>query len=186
MKWTAREIARSLAFQVFNHKHLIVVPNTYWPGSETDLLLVRVDLRLMDIEIKISRGDLRADAKKDKWFDMPVTWRDQRPKTPRTHPRRIWKHYYCLPQTIWTDELEKDIQPTSGIILMRDHNDRPGCWLRRQAKPAKDAERITAEELADIARMQSHRMWESYDEVDRHRRGLEHKATQLQHRDVSP
>src|SRR6185503_10192995 len=43
MKWTAREIARSLAGQVFNHKHLIVCPNTYWPGSETDLLLVRND-----------------------------------------------------------------------------------------------------------------------------------------------
>lgn len=175
MKWTAREIARSLAFQVFNHKHLIVVPNTYWPGAETDLLLVRTDLRLMDVEIKISRGDLRADAKKDKWFDMSVTWAPgaKRPVVPRTHPRRIWKHYYCLPQSIWTDELEKDIQPTSGIIMMRDHNDHPGCWLRRQAKPAKDAERITPEELADIARMQSHRMWESYDEVDRHRRGLE-------------
>lgn len=178
MKWTAREIARSLAFQVFNHKHLIVVPNTYWPGAETDLLLVRTDLRLMDVEIKISRGDLRADAKKDKWFDyVPARLgfgnNGDSPRVLRTHPRRIWKHYYCLPQSIWTDELEKDIQPTSGIIMMRDHNDRPGCWLRRQAKPAKDPERITPEELADIARMQSHRMWESYDEVDRHRRGLE-------------
>lgn len=170
MKWTAREIARSLAVQVFNHKHLIVCPNTYWPGNETDLLLVRTDLRLMDVEIKISRSDLKADAKKDKWFDMPLTWRDERPKTPRTHPRRIWKHYYCMPESVWKDGLEQDIQPTSGVILMRNHGDRLGTRLIRQAKPAKDAERITPEELADIARMQSHKMWESFDEVDRHRR----------------
>lgn len=178
MKWTAREIARSLAWQVFNHKHLIVVPNTYWPGNETDLLLVRTDLRLMDVEIKISRSDLKADAKKDKWFDMPLTWRDQgRPKTPRTHPRRIWKHYYCLPESIWKDELLEVIQPSSGLILMRDHPTHPGCCLKRQAKPAKDPERITLEELADIARMQSHRMWESFDEVDRFRREREQSVS---------
>lgn len=173
MKWTAREIARSLAAQVFNHKHLIVCPNTYWPGNETDLLLVRTDLRLMEVEIKISRSDLKADAKKDKWFDMPLTWRGERPKTPRTHPRRIWKHYYCMPEAIWKEGLAQDIQPTSGVILMRDHGERPGTWLKRQAKPAMDAERITTEELADIARMQSIRMWESFDEVDRCRRARE-------------
>lgn len=164
--------------QVFNRKHLIVLPNTYWPGNETDLLLVRNDLRLMDVEIKISRGDLRADAKKDKWFDMPVAWwqGSPRPKAPRTHPRRIWKHYYAMPDSIWSDDLLACIQPTSGIILMRDHPTHPGSWLKRQAKPAKDYERITAEELADIARAQSLRMWDAYDELDRHRRDLEHRA----------
>lgn len=176
MKWTAREIARSIAFQVFNHKHLIVCPNTYWPGNETDLLLVRTDLRLMDIEIKISRSDLKADAKKDKWFDcVPMTrlFNAEAIRTPRTHPRRIWKHYYCLPESIWNDDLLSEIQPASGIIIMRDHRDHPGCYLKRQAKPAKDAERITTEELSDIARVQSRRMWESFDEVDRHRRQVE-------------
>lgn len=173
MKWTAREIARALAYQVFNRKHLIVLPNTYWPGSETDILLVRIDLRLMDVEIKISRSDLKADAGKGKWFDDPISWPygTGRPaSTPRTHPRRIWKHYYCLPEAIWKDDLLADIQPTSGIILMRDHGTKPGCYLRRQPKPAKDAERITMGELADIARVQSQRMWDAYDEVDRHRR----------------
>lgn len=181
MKWTAREIARSLAYQVFNHRHLIVCPNTYWPGNETDLLLVRTDLRLMDVEIKISRSDLKADAKKEKWFDMPVQWPmgTERSKTPRTHPRRIWKHYYCMPDKIWSDDLLAHIQPTSGLIMMRDYPDHPGCWLRRQAKPSKDAERITPEELADIARMQSQRMWDAWNEVDRHRRELERQPQAL-------
>lgn len=177
MKWTAREICRSLFNQAFSHRHLIVCPNTYWPGSETDLLIVRTDLRLMEVEIKISRADLKADKLKDKWFDRPITWGlgTQRPEgTPRTHPRRIWKHYYCMPDKVWAEGLESEVPPTSGIILMRDHKTHPGCWLRRQAKPSKDAERITHEELADIARMQSTKMWESFDEVDRHRRQAEY------------
>lgn len=32
-------------------------------------------------------------------------------------------------------------------------------------------------ELADIARMQSQRMWDAFDEVDRHRRSLEHERS---------
>lgn len=169
MKWTAREIARALAYQVFNRRHLIVLPNTYWPGSETDLLLVRCDLRLMDVEIKISRSDLKADGGKDKWFDQPLTWRDERPKSPRSHPRRIWKHYYCMPEAIWKDDLLSVVQPTSGIILMRDHPEHVGCYLKRQPKAAKGAEPISHEELCDIARVQSQRMWDAYDELDRHR-----------------
>lgn len=181
MKWTAREIARSLTYQVFNHRHLIVCPNTYWPGNETDLLLVRTDLRLMDVEIKISRSDLKVDAKKEKWFDMANRWAQgtERPVTPRTHPRRIWKHYYAMPEEIWKDDLLAVIQPTSGIIMMTDHKTHPGCYLKRQAKPSKDAERVTPEELADIARMQSHRMWDAYDEVDRHRRSLKAETASL-------
>jgi len=176
MKWTAREICRQLYIQAFNGKHLVICPNTYWPGSETDLLIVRCDLRLMEVEVKISRADLKADKHKDKWFDRPLSWpwNTERPTgTPRTHPRRIWKHYYCMPEKVWKEGLEGEVQPTSGIILMRDHPERPGCWLHRQAKPAKDAERITHEELADIARMQSHKMWDAFSEVDQARRRRE-------------
>lgn len=184
MKWTAREICRQLYIQAFHGKHLIICPNTYWPGSETDLLIVRCDLRLMEVEVKISRSDLKADKHKDKWFDAweygkgtPWLHPDQRPApTPRTHPRRIWKHYYCMPEAVWKEGLESEIQPTSGIILMRDHPNSPGCWLHRQAKPAKVTDRITPEELADIARMQSHKMWDAYGEIDRAKRQREHDA----------
>ena len=38
MKWSETSIARALAIQVFNRKHLIVVPNCGWPGREAHLL----------------------------------------------------------------------------------------------------------------------------------------------------
>ena len=43
---------------------LVMVPNCYWTGDECDLLVVRNDLRLVDVEVKISRSDLKADAGK--------------------------------------------------------------------------------------------------------------------------
>ena len=172
--WTAREIAKAIACQAFAGRHLIVLPNTYWPGSETDLLLVRTDLRLVDIEIKISRADLKADAKKSKWFDQPIfdPTTHTVPYTPRSHPRRIWKHYYCVPEKLWKKDLGDCIPPASGVICLRDHPTHPGCWIERQAKAAKNAERITPEELCDIARVQSLKLWSAYDELDRARRKI--------------
>lgn len=62
MKWTEKTIARALAQQTFNRKYLVVVPNCNWTGYEADILAVTENLRLIDVEIKISRADLKADA----------------------------------------------------------------------------------------------------------------------------
>lgn len=174
MKWTAREITRSLYLQAFDAKHLIWVPNCYYPGSECDILVVRADLRLMEVEIKISRADLKIDADKDKWIGRrPTTWPRGEPRPPGeplTHPRRIWKHYYALPRSIWTDELEKCIQPTSGVILIGESSDRPVSRIHRQAKPSKNADKISLEDLCQIARLATVRMFAAQDEIDSHRR----------------
>lgn len=170
MKWTAKVIGRALAFQVFHRNALVVVPNTSWPGSECDLLVVRPNLKLVDVEVKISRSDLKADAAKEKWlhpWDPRVEgWGvppDQRVRKPRDYPLRIWKHYFALPEEVWKDGLEADIPPVSGIILMRSHKDgRIGAWMHRQARPNKEAEPISQADVIDIARLASLRMWEAY------------------------
>jgi hypothetical protein len=175
MKWTAREIARAVHLNVFRAQHVVMVPDCQWTGHECDLLVVRNDLRLVDIEIKISRADLKADAAKDKWFDMPDRWPwgQERPRTPRAYPAKIWKHYYCMPRAIWDDELLGCIQPISGILLIRDHYDvAPLVSIKRQARPNRAAMAISARDVIDIARLQSNRMWDAYDEVDRHRRAV--------------
>lgn len=174
MKWTAREIARALHLHVFNGRHLVVVPDCQWTGHECDLLVVRRDLRLVDVEIKISRSDLKADAAKDKWFDLsPWAWGQERTKTRREHPPKIWKHYYAFPVEMWKDELLEHIQPASGILFIKDRDTRPLLTVKRQARPNRDAKAISAEDVCDIARLSSDRMWKAYDEVDSHRRGRE-------------
>lgn len=177
MKWTAREIARSLHWHALNGRHVVVVPDCNWTGHECDLLVVRADLRLVDIEIKISRSDLKADAAKDKWFDMPNRCQWNHPeknlKIPRAHPPKIWKHYYCMPAAIWDDKLLEAIQPMSGIMLIRDYSDGPLVTIKRQARANKSATPISPQEVIDIARLQSNRMWNAYDEVDSFRRERE-------------
>lgn len=179
VKWSEREIARALYNRVFHGKHLVVIPNCGWTGAECDLLVVRNDLRLMDIEIKISRADLKADAKKDKWVkrwewrvDEPWIPHDLRPKpVPLTHPEKIWKHYYALPESIWTPELVDCINPCSGILLISDRmRVRAGMRIERHAKPNKDAGTISMEALCHISRLCTVRMWQSYGEIDEHNR----------------
>jgi hypothetical protein len=173
--------------QAFTRKHIILVPNTYHTGYETDLLLVRSDLRLVDIEIKVSRADLRADQHKDKWWrygpyaqgywsnpnDLVANhWVQPEPhKERREWPIRVWKHYYALPKEIWTPELAAEISPKSGILLFAENRSDYGpeivMHVHRQAKPRKDAKPIDASEALDVARLCNARMWDAYDAVRR-------------------
>ena len=165
IKWSETTIAAALARQVFKSKHLVIVPNCSWPGSECDLLVVTPSLRVIDVEIKISRADLKADAGKDKWYHS-WDWRldghyDKALRKPRQWPHRVWKHYYALPRDIWDAALLDSLpSPTCGVLLM--YEDRHGDFrirVERMAKPDRQAEKITHEDAIDIARLASLRMW---------------------------
>jgi hypothetical protein len=163
--WSAEEIARAMAMMVFDRHALVLVPNCYWTGDECDLLVVRTDLRLVDIEIKVSRSDLRRDASKAKWVELAAFTGGQwkRDEVPRSHPRKVWKHYYALPRDIWTDELASCISPASGVITMsRRSSGEVYAHVRRQAKPAPDPHRLTLPEVIDIARVCHVRYWDRF------------------------
>lgn len=157
----------------FNRKHLVVVPNCNWTGHECDLLIVTQDLRIIDVEIKISRSDFKADADKAKWFHAWSFKEDgpRQPDMPRRAtewPLRVWKHYYCLPAAIWQPEMTATASPASGIMLICEKRDGSlDVKVQRTAKPNRDAQKIGAEDAVDIARLASLRMWETYREVDR-------------------
>ena len=178
MSWTEREIGRNLYWNTFKGKHLVVVPNCHFPGSECDMLIVRNDLRLMEVEIKISRADLKADQHKDKWLKewdyqtmgWPAPKRELRERI--EHPVKIWKHYYAVPEGIWTDDLYAEISPKSGVIVLRDKLYMPWLRIKRQAKPNSAAQPITANDLMKVSQSLSHRMWAAYGEIDEHRRYL--------------
>ncbi|ADE12191.1 hypothetical protein [Sideroxydans lithotrophicus] len=181
MKWTERKIAASLARQVFERKHLVLVPNCTWTGDECDLLVVTRDLRIIDVEVKISRADFKADAKKDKWFqnwdwrlDGPFRSyeeRDER-RRPLMWPRKVWKHYYAMPKEIWKPELAEFLpSSTSGVILLTEDkhgSTRSGviAQVQRRATPCRDADRISPSDAVDISRLASLRMWDAFDKLD--------------------
>lgn len=169
--FSERSIASYLARQIFEKRHLVIVPNCSFPGSECDLLAVTPNLRIIDVEIKISRADLRVDAKKDKWFHS-WDWKidgpyNTSPRRRRDWPARVWKHYYCLPRAIWTPELYACIAPVSGVLLIQDRDDGIRVKVERRAKPDRSADRITAEDAINIARLASLRMWDAFELVDR-------------------
>lgn len=176
LPWSENLIAATLARQIFHRKHLVVVPNCSWPGSECDLLVVTPSLRIIDVEIKISRADLLADTKKEKWYHGWDFWTDGRYDTakrkPRQWPHRVWKHYYCLPKDIWDATLLTKLPPVSGVLLMYNHRVSGNFHVsvERMAVPDRTADHISAEDAVDIARLASLRMWDAYQRLDDRKR----------------
>jgi hypothetical protein len=160
--WTEASIAKALAYGLLQGRSVLVVPNCHWTGSECDLLVLEPGLRIIDVEIKISRADLRADLKKDKWWKSRPWSRRHRARERREWPEKVWKHYYCMPSAIWTDELYADIPATSGVILLCEPGKaHGGPWIRivRRAKPNREAKPISAADAIDLSRLTSLRLW---------------------------
>lgn len=194
MNWNERIIASAVAQQVLNRKCVVLVDRCSWTGYECDVLAVTTDLRVIDVEIKISRADLKADAKKDKWWIRKLTgyapadekhdangrliYSRREPiydETKRQWPLKVWKHYYALPAEIWKPELLDAIpSPASGVILLKQqqHNGIAVANVARRANPCKDADRLKPEEVMDIARLANLRMWEAYAQRDAARSGV--------------
>jgi len=179
MIWNEHLIARAISLQTLARKCVLLVDNCNWTGHECDVLGVTTDLRIIDVEVKISRSDLKADAKKEKWWHR-LTWRekDEAGLIPGSkewydaghrveHPRKVWKHYYALPKEIWTPEL-LDALPSksSGVLLVTERSGRIEVMCYRRATPNKDAYRLTPENVIDVARLANLRMWDSYYRLD--------------------
>ena len=164
-----RTISRALAVGFFARKYLVMVPNCNWTGHECDLLALDEKLRVIDVEVKISRSDLKADAHKDKWFhywdwriDGPYRSGEERQRRKREWPQKAWKHYYCMPSDIWSDDLF-DVMPStrSGVLLLtHDQDGRIRIDCKRRAQANKDAKPVSPESAVNIARLASLRMWE--------------------------
>lgn len=184
--WNEGKIARAIARQTLASKCVVLVDNCNWTGHECDVLGVTTDLRIIDVEVKISRADLKADARKDKWWHrqfagygpaeptrhgsyQPAIWNS----TALEWPRKVWKHYYALPAEIWKPEL-LDCLPSkaSGVLLLhRLEPPHPAITVTctRRATPNKDAYRLKPEQVMDIARLANLRMWDAYAQRDRAR-----------------
>lgn len=164
---------------MFEGKMMMAVPTCGFTGHECDVLAVTKDLRIVDIEIKISRADYRADAAKEKWYHSAneceeltgISWRDYylgKEKKLRTPwPQRVWKHYYCMPRDIWKDDMAAMAgSDSSGIILLAHEKGKVNAFLHRHAKPNRSAETLSAEHVLQIARHASLRMWDAYRKLE--------------------
>lgn len=182
--WSEQKIARAISRQTLASRCVVLLDNCNWTGYECDVLGVTMDLRIIDVEVKISRSDLKADAKKDKWWHRVTNWSAPPvgPDQLLSHPRKVWKHYYAMPKDIWKPEL-LDCLPSvsSGVLLLREGvgATAPPVVVEciRRSIPARDAYRLTAQEAVDIARLANLRMWEAYGRSDADRAQIARLAT---------
>lgn len=173
MKWTERNITHALAQNFFGNQNIVLVPNCGFTGHECDLLVVTQDLRIIDVEVKISKEDFKADAKKEKWWASTVlnedTGRYQRvhPPIKRTHPIKIWKHYYAMPKEIWKSEMVEFLPSENcGLILLSEKGSRIIPNLERRAIPDRKADKISAHDAINIARLANIRMWNAFQQLN--------------------
>lgn len=161
--WSEGVIARHVATQTLAKKCVVLVDRCNWTGYECDVLAVTTDLRLIDVEVKISRADFKADAKKDKWWHRLSWGGDVGPPQRRQWPPKVWKHYFAMPRELWDDALFEFMpSPASGLLLVREHMGRIEVNCHRRATPDKNAARISAAAAIDIARLANLRMWDAY------------------------
>ena len=177
--WNEGMIARAISLQTLARKCVVLVDRCNWTGHECDVLGVTTDLRIIDVEIKISRADLKADARKEKWW-RHLTYAEKveagidsasrdwwGAKNPTDWPLRVWKHYYALPKEIWKQELLECLpSPASGVLLLTDRGGLIEVSCARRATPNRDADRLRPEQVMDIARLANLRMWEAYKRVE--------------------
>jgi len=170
--WSEGRIARAIARQTLASKCVVLVDRCNWTGHECDVLGVTQDLRLIDVEIKISRADLKADARKDKWWSRRGSWRSGERQPEAAHrdwPPKVWKHYYAAPADIWKPELLPLLASSaSGVLLVREQRgtDVLSVECVRRATPNRDAKAISAAAAVDIARLANLRMWDAYKQLE--------------------
>lgn len=169
-QYSEHTIARILARDKFNGM-MLVVDNTYHTGDEVDLLIVNHrNLHYIDVEIKVSRADLKADRLKDKWRFQPYAgWGKPRaPLEVLDWPRRVWKHYYCVAEPIWTPELLEHVGPMSGVFTIRisESGQYGGITVQRKCKANPAAKAATPEEIVKLAFLANVRMLEAYRKLD--------------------
>lgn len=155
--WSEAEIIRALIHSPLFQRKLIAIPHTYWAGDEADLLFAHSSRRLIDVEVKISKADLLADPKKDKWRTLrgeQLEW-----------PRKIWKHYYCMPAPVWRASADRisELPARSGVLLLSLNRTTgaPIVSVARRAQANKAALQLSSDDVLDLARHAGLRMWDA-------------------------
>jgi hypothetical protein len=141
----------------FDYRQKLIVPNVYWGLNfqyELDLIVVSNSNYATEIEIKISKSDLKADLKKSHYHDS----------------NRIKQLYFAVPEKLKEAALEL-IPERAGLFIVREDKDtlirnQDGIRIRfpkvQIIKPPKintKAKKLTVEEINKLHRLASLRMW---------------------------
>jgi hypothetical protein len=137
---TAKEIEIRVAY-FFGTRENVIVPNVSWGlvNHECDLLMLTKSGYFREIEIKVSKGDLIADKKKDH----------------QHNDDKIRELYFAIPQ-----KLEPHIEyipEKAGILVVKPNNG--GIKQIREAIINSKAEKATQDDRFKLGRLGVMRVW---------------------------
>lgn len=129
-----------------------ILPNAYWGLDfryELDLLVVSGAGYMYEIEIKVSRGDIRADKKKRWQHDSP----------------RIRELWFAVPEKLAEYACE-EVMPRAGIMSV---SPKGGVTKIRKCEINKMAPKISERHRLKIGSLSNMRMWDlKYSLADYH------------------
>ncbi len=150
-KITTPEMECALA-NYFNCRTNLIVPNVSWGMGlhECDLLIVSQAGYLTEVEIKVTKVDLRADAKK---------WHQHRSDV-------IKRLFFALPDYLESIDCIEMVPERAGIIIIKPKDNVPGeypysprCREIRPAQRNKAAGKVGDHARYKIARLGALRIW---------------------------
>ncbi len=150
-KITTPEMECALA-NYFDYRQNLIVPNVHWGFGlyhECDLLIVSKAGYCTEVEIKVTRADLRADAKKSHGHESAA----------------IKYLYFALPD--YLEHCQEFVPERAGIILVRPKDNVPGVYphhprCRRVRAPTcqKGGRKMTDGQRYKVARLGALRIWQ--------------------------
>ncbi len=135
---TANDIEIAVS-DFFGTRENLIVPNISWGLHlhECDLVVMRPSRFLYEVEIKVSKGDMKADlAKKHHHSD-----------------EKIKRLYFAIPEEL---KANIDLIPEhAGIIICyrSKYDGEIGTYLHRPAKDIPGSRKLTAEEVIALSRL---------------------------------
>jgi len=162
-KITTPEIEVKVASH-FNYRQNIIVPNVSWGVSlhECDLLIVRKSGYGIEVEIKVSKSDLKADAKKGH----------------NHHDRldRLSELYFAIPD--YMKDCVEYIPERAGIILVSKFDTYYGLSILRSPQINKNRRKFTDKEMLKIAHLGTMRIWNLKRTLNSYHRKIKKKKTE--------
>jgi len=128
----------------FGYRQNIIIPNASWGINlhECDLLIIRKSGYGIEVEIKISKSDLKADAKKGH----------------NHNDNRLSELYFAIPN--YMEDCIEYIPERAGILILTKVN--YGIDLHRLRKPQvnKSRSKFNKDEMLKVAHLGAMRIWD--------------------------
>lgn len=141
---TARDIEVAVANH-FDFRRNLVVPNVYWGvglNHEADLLVLSGAGYASEIEIKISRGDLMKDKKKEHGHRSDI----------------VKALYFAVPEEL-ADFAISNIPDEAGLLVVYRKNNKHFVKVVKNPVPRKHSRKFTEAERYQLARLGLLRYW---------------------------